>query len=214
VTWRVKELIIQGGENIYPAEVERVLLGCRGVVDVVVAGVPHEVLGRCRTRSSCPARQPRNHPSRTRNPKPGRRPDRHHLDGMPLPRRHLLTRGPVARRVPGPGRHLRLPRRPRLGLHLRSGSRRPWHIDHPARRLPARGRGLRRRPASPGTPVRRPPQRPPGARPDPRHCRQLRRPVQRPDRAQRPRPAAGHPPGRSGIRWGGWGWGVRSRRWG
>ncbi|GAA3220614.1 type I polyketide synthase [Nonomuraea helvata] len=45
LTGRFKELIIRGGENIYPEEVERVLLGCPGVADAVVAGVPHEVFG-------------------------------------------------------------------------------------------------------------------------------------------------------------------------
>lgn len=38
---RQKELIVQGGENIQPDELERVLLRCSGVADVVVAGVPH-----------------------------------------------------------------------------------------------------------------------------------------------------------------------------
>ncbi|MBB5120251.1 acyl transferase domain-containing protein/acyl-CoA synthetase (AMP-forming)/AMP-acid ligase II [Streptomyces eurocidicus] len=45
VTGRVKELIIRGGENINPAEVERALLGCPGVVDAAVVGRPHDVLG-------------------------------------------------------------------------------------------------------------------------------------------------------------------------
>jgi acyl transferase domain-containing protein/acyl-CoA synthetase (AMP-forming)/AMP-acid ligase II/thioesterase domain-containing protein len=45
VTGRVKELIIRGGENIHPAEVERVLLACPGVADAVVTGIPHDVFG-------------------------------------------------------------------------------------------------------------------------------------------------------------------------
>ncbi|MBB6547208.1 type I polyketide synthase [Nonomuraea rubra] len=45
LTGRFKELIIRGGENIHPEEVERVLLGCPGVSDAVVTGVPHEVFG-------------------------------------------------------------------------------------------------------------------------------------------------------------------------
>ncbi|KAJ6028384.1 polyketide synthase type 1 [Penicillium herquei] len=45
VTGRIKELIIRGGENIHPLEVENALRGSPGVVDVVVAGVPHEMLG-------------------------------------------------------------------------------------------------------------------------------------------------------------------------
>lgn len=42
---RKKELIVRGGENIQPGEIERVLLQCCGVADVVVAGVTHRLLG-------------------------------------------------------------------------------------------------------------------------------------------------------------------------
>ncbi|KAH8678482.1 hypothetical protein BX600DRAFT_532408 [Xylariales sp. PMI_506] len=42
---RKKELIIRGGENIQPAELEQVLLQFTGVADVVVAGVLHELFG-------------------------------------------------------------------------------------------------------------------------------------------------------------------------
>ncbi|KAM4067934.1 AMP-binding enzyme [Hirsutella rhossiliensis] len=42
---RKKELIIRGGENILPNELERVLLQHPGVADVVVAGIPHGLLG-------------------------------------------------------------------------------------------------------------------------------------------------------------------------
>ncbi|AZQ74390.1 SDR family NAD(P)-dependent oxidoreductase [Streptomyces luteoverticillatus] len=45
VTGRVKELIIRGGENINPVEVENVLLACPGVADGAVVGRPHDVLG-------------------------------------------------------------------------------------------------------------------------------------------------------------------------
>ncbi|WP_264349340.1 type I polyketide synthase [Streptomyces milbemycinicus] len=45
VTGRVKELIIRGGENVNPAEVEETLLTCPGVVDAAVVGRPHDVLG-------------------------------------------------------------------------------------------------------------------------------------------------------------------------
>ncbi|WP_199847813.1 AMP-binding protein, partial [Streptomyces dysideae] len=45
VTGRIKELIIRGGENIHPGEVEDVLRAVPGVADVAVAGRPHEVLG-------------------------------------------------------------------------------------------------------------------------------------------------------------------------
>jgi acyl transferase domain-containing protein/acyl-CoA synthetase (AMP-forming)/AMP-acid ligase II/NADPH:quinone reductase-like Zn-dependent oxidoreductase/acyl carrier protein len=45
VTGRIKELIIRGGENINPIEVEDAVRGVPGVLDVAVAGRPHEVLG-------------------------------------------------------------------------------------------------------------------------------------------------------------------------
>ena len=42
---RVKDLIISGGENIYPAEVERVLAENPDVAEVAVIGVPDEKWG-------------------------------------------------------------------------------------------------------------------------------------------------------------------------
>ncbi|MCF2437096.1 hypothetical protein LV779_35775 [Streptomyces thinghirensis] len=45
ITGRIKELIIRGGENIHPGEVETVLRRVPGVADVAVVGKPHEVLG-------------------------------------------------------------------------------------------------------------------------------------------------------------------------
>lgn len=45
VTGRLKELIIRGGENIHPGEVERALRACPGVDDVVVTGLPHDSEG-------------------------------------------------------------------------------------------------------------------------------------------------------------------------
>lgn len=38
-------MIISGGENVYPAEVERVLAAMPGVVDVAVLGIPDEQWG-------------------------------------------------------------------------------------------------------------------------------------------------------------------------
>lgn len=45
LTGRRKELIIRGGENIHPVEVEEVLRAATGVADVAVGAEPHDVLG-------------------------------------------------------------------------------------------------------------------------------------------------------------------------
>ncbi|MEU3741458.1 type I polyketide synthase [Streptomyces sp. NPDC032198] len=45
LTGRVSELIIRGGENIHPTEIEQVLSQCPGVSEAVVVGLPHDVLG-------------------------------------------------------------------------------------------------------------------------------------------------------------------------
>jgi acyl-CoA synthetase (AMP-forming)/AMP-acid ligase II len=45
LTDRIKDMIISGGENIYPAELENVLAGLPGVREVAVIGVPHERWG-------------------------------------------------------------------------------------------------------------------------------------------------------------------------
>jgi acyl-CoA synthetase (AMP-forming)/AMP-acid ligase II len=36
---------VSGGENVYPAEVENAIMGCPGVADVAVIGVPDEKWG-------------------------------------------------------------------------------------------------------------------------------------------------------------------------
>jgi acyl-CoA synthetase (AMP-forming)/AMP-acid ligase II len=45
VTDRLKDMIISGGENIYPAEIERALLECPDIADVAVFAVPDERWG-------------------------------------------------------------------------------------------------------------------------------------------------------------------------
>jgi len=42
---RMKDMIISGGENVYPAEVENAIFGAPGVADVAVIGVPSERWG-------------------------------------------------------------------------------------------------------------------------------------------------------------------------
>ena len=42
---RVKDMIVSGGENIYPAEVENAVFGHPAVADVAVIGVPDEKWG-------------------------------------------------------------------------------------------------------------------------------------------------------------------------
>lgn len=42
---RAKDMILVGGENVYPREVERVLLAQEGVTDAAVIGVPHAIWG-------------------------------------------------------------------------------------------------------------------------------------------------------------------------
>ena len=42
---RVKDMIIRGGENIYPKEIENVLYGHPDVLEAAVVGCPHDVLG-------------------------------------------------------------------------------------------------------------------------------------------------------------------------
>jgi fatty-acyl-CoA synthase len=45
ITGRHKDMIIRGGENVYPREIEEFLYGMDGIVDVQVAGVPSRKYG-------------------------------------------------------------------------------------------------------------------------------------------------------------------------
>ncbi|UUZ63471.1 AMP-binding protein [Polaromonas sp. P1-6] len=45
IVGRLKEMIIRGGENIYPKEIEDVLHDFPGVLEAAVIGAPHETLG-------------------------------------------------------------------------------------------------------------------------------------------------------------------------
>ena len=42
---RIKDMIVSGGENIYPAEIESVLFGHPDIADIAVIGVPDERWG-------------------------------------------------------------------------------------------------------------------------------------------------------------------------
>ncbi len=52
---RVKDMVISGGENVYPAEVESVLQGLDGIADVAVVGMPDERWGEAVTAIVVPA---------------------------------------------------------------------------------------------------------------------------------------------------------------
>ncbi|MBV8995531.1 MAG: AMP-binding protein, partial [Pseudonocardiales bacterium] len=45
IVGRLQDMIITGGENVYPAEVEHALTGCPGLVEVAVIGVAHDTRG-------------------------------------------------------------------------------------------------------------------------------------------------------------------------
>ena len=42
---RLKDMVVSGGVNIYPAEIEAVLINCPGVHDCAVFGIPDEEFG-------------------------------------------------------------------------------------------------------------------------------------------------------------------------
>jgi len=45
ITGRASDMYISGGSNVYPREIEEVLLTCPGVVEACVVGMPHERWG-------------------------------------------------------------------------------------------------------------------------------------------------------------------------
>lgn len=45
ITGRVKEMIIRGGENLFPAEIENVMLEHEAIAEVAVVGIPDETWG-------------------------------------------------------------------------------------------------------------------------------------------------------------------------
>lgn len=47
IVGRKKEMIITGGENVYPQEVEQCLLAHPSIQEAAVLGVPHDIWGEC-----------------------------------------------------------------------------------------------------------------------------------------------------------------------
>ena len=62
---RKSNMIISGGENIYPSEIENLLGRYPGVKDVAVIGVPHDKVGRGGARRDRAARRQRRRRGRT-----------------------------------------------------------------------------------------------------------------------------------------------------
>ena len=52
---RIKDVIIRGGQNIYPGEIEEVLYECPGVAEVAVVGRSHDLLGEVPVAYVAPA---------------------------------------------------------------------------------------------------------------------------------------------------------------
>lgn len=63
LTDRISDMIVSGGVNIYPVEIEHVLMEHPGVQDVAVIGVPHEEMSE-EVMALVVAREDRNAPSR------------------------------------------------------------------------------------------------------------------------------------------------------
>jgi len=55
---RAKDMLITGGLNVYPAEIERLLAGLPGVRELAVIGVPHERWGETPAVIACTADSP------------------------------------------------------------------------------------------------------------------------------------------------------------
>jgi fatty-acyl-CoA synthase len=56
ITGRLKEMVIRGGENLFPAEIEAVLHEHPAIVEAAVVGVPDPRMGENSPRSSAPCR--------------------------------------------------------------------------------------------------------------------------------------------------------------
>jgi len=82
---RKKDMIISGGENIYPAELENVLAGCPQVREAAVIGVPSAKWGETPLAIVVPA------PGETPTPDSLRAWCREHLAGYKVPQLYELV---------------------------------------------------------------------------------------------------------------------------
>lgn len=166
-----KELIIRGGESIYPAEVEQAFRAAPGVADAAVVGQAHPDLGEGAGRLR-----------RTRTP---RRPERRHcadrvpLPGFPPSRSSNGSSRWTGSRVPAPARSSA------IGCVNGSTGSGPRE-RRPDRRSPQGGpaarhrpRPVRRRPAAAADTARGVPPQPLRARPHPRPWRSTGTPASR-----------------------------------
>ena len=85
---RAKDMLITGGLNVYPAEIERVLAALPGITELAVIGVPHDRVGRGAGGDRLHGRE---------RPLPGRRAGRlprhaRRLQAAPLRRRARTSR--------------------------------------------------------------------------------------------------------------------------
>ena len=81
VLGRVDDVIVSGGENIHPVEIESVLSECDGVTEAVVVGVPHSRWGEEIVAVI----------EGTANPGPLEKHARYHLAGFKIPKRWLVV---------------------------------------------------------------------------------------------------------------------------
>ena len=106
---RVKDMIVSGGENVYPAEVENALMSHDGIADVAVIGVPHEKWGETakaivvKAAGAEPSRG-RDHRLRPRAAGPLQVPDERRLRrrAAPQPERQGAQEGPPGALLGGP----------------------------------------------------------------------------------------------------------------
>ncbi len=70
IAGRLKEMIIRGGENIYPREIEEVLIAHPAVADASVLGVPDDYYGEVVGAAIRPAARARTAAGRTATASP------------------------------------------------------------------------------------------------------------------------------------------------